>query len=214
MKITYKVVSTDLIDMNPINPDSRINTNSDNFRKLQNAICLTGNKILLNLVVVERPDGRFLLIDGHRRKTCADILEIKEVSCSIVTLEDNESPELVYKLLNLSQMKLSGRQYTEIYMKGGNTVLSRQQLSFFTELEVNSEHQDIIKRIDEKNMSVSTFGRTMRGISNYCEKRNKEDKILIINYILEKGNATLIRDSFRNHTPSDLWSKIMNKEDL
>jgi len=35
-----------------------------------------------------------------------------------------------------------------------------------------------------------------------------------MNYMLAKGNVTVIRDGYRQHTGEELWKRIQNNEDL
>lgn len=214
MKLEYKLIETSKIKLNPINPQSRIDTESNSFKILKNAIFELNNKIIQNLVVVKDGD-EFILVDGHRRKKCADVLKIPEVPCSIITLETGETIEKVYRQLNLSQKKLGGNELTEIYLNGGKGVLTNQRLVGFNYLETNSSIENVVKVIfEDKGWTIHTVYRTVKGISNHSEKRNTEDIDLIINYCMRRPNITYIRERFLAYSRNDLWSKIVNDEDL
>lgn len=201
---------------NDKNPLSRSKADTEQFNTLKSAIEENDNTIFQDILVAELESGEFEVIDGHRRLAVAKTLKLPTVPCKIITAnsEDDVPCEKLFKDLNKSQFKISGVQFTEMYLNGGLSLIPKQIIKHHQELEQYGG-ENIIQTLVDKGIAGSTVARTVTSVCNECNKETVEEKKQIVDYILEKGKHTLIRDKkTHNVTAERLWEIIVNLQDF
>lgn len=121
-KTTYTRSPKDLsipltaVEMAPFNPPQRV----ANIETLKTSVAELGQ--LEPVHVVKRPDGRFVLADGHRRFTTLKTLDRHSIRAFVYETDEGEWEHLLHELyveLNQPKMSLKNAQMVQSRLQGG-----------------------------------------------------------------------------------------------
>lgn len=85
-------ISLDLIDESSFQP--RTYFDSGKITQLENSIKAMGNQLAEPLLVRRKPEGRYELVAGGRRLKACQNMQLKQINCVVVDVDDNQFREI------------------------------------------------------------------------------------------------------------------------
>ena len=112
-------IPLDQIDKNPLNPQER--GNLSDIKGLLRSIVERG--LFYPILVNKKPDGRYLIIEGHRRYSVyetkkEDNPDFASIPALVINV-GNEYITSIFREINETSKKLTGKQWLEVFALGG-----------------------------------------------------------------------------------------------
>jgi hypothetical protein len=119
-----EVVSLRIVDIekNPLQPTTR--TTNKGLSELTRNV-LQSNRI--DTIAVATLDGRYILVDGHRRAEVAKGLGKERIDCTLYPVANIEEAKNLFVLFNQGSRPFRGANYLTMYAKSGRTAEERRK---------------------------------------------------------------------------------------
>lgn len=184
----------------PINPKVRTDKITDLVKDIKET------RRIVPIYVVQAGNGKYVIMDGHRRLAAAKELGLKDVPCSLDEGDSADKYE-IFKRFNRN-MPLDGKQKTELAYTA-NMFWTNEQKAIY-DYHLNLGGIELWKFYVEKYASVYGSHRNWQSILLYLGVINDKTKcVSILMYIVEYRQTTPLRILMKqNVNPKDILRYI------
>jgi hypothetical protein len=158
-------------------------------------------------------DNKYIIIDGHRRKKAAELLEMNEVP---VIVHDGTSSRKYSKLFvatSQDTMMIGGSQWLWMYTQGRD--IPEKHLFRIKKLEeyLGPEFsRGMFMQLIKKNRSASTYQNVMGMYRKYTNKRTKAHMKALAYYLLNVDSCFKLKNALVTFIPINLLTKCIEQK--
>lgn len=226
----FKILSLESIDEDPKQPRQNYGTDGDNNRLL---LSLKEIGIQQSIAVMQGKDGRFTIIDGHRRYRCAKKLGWKEIICVVYPKMDREQLEVVRYELQNNRRPWKPSERSEVIARlsletGKNNkeiarLLHISETTVSNSVLLHNEENDYQKLLQEYGVPIS-YRMEFRKLRSKLRPIGNHDVPDIIKIVVERVKHHVISNSkdlrqlgrmfLRAHTNQEALIRFLSNPDM
>jgi hypothetical protein len=191
------------IDPNPLNPKGR--GTMEDVKGLLSSIEDIG--LYYPILVNKKEDGRYMIIEGHRRFSVYGIKKQKNPEFSsipaLVIEVGEEYLTRIFREINETSKKLTGKQWLEVYALGGAASDQPSRLSpSITALGAMFNPEELL--VVSRRQGPSVYGLARR-VAEFCGWDRTEDDVMrkVVAWLINSGDSVNVRVAMdQGHTES------------
>lgn len=209
-KYDVQSLPLDLIDKNPQNPEAR--GSEGDIKHLLTSITESG--LFYPILVNQQPNGRFMIIEGHRRFAVFNVKRERNPDFArIPALVINVAPEYetkIFREINETSKKLTGKQWLEVYALGASPKDLPSRLRPAIEALGHLFDRDELKRIAIRT-GPSIYGLARR-VAGFCDYNPDDQTQLrrVVAWLINSNDSVNVRVAMSESQTEKVKTAIAN----
>jgi hypothetical protein len=192
-KYQVQLISLDQIDKNPQNPETR--GSEGDIKHLLTSITESG--LFYPILVNQQKNGRFMIIEGHRRFAVFNIKRDRNPDFAhIPALVINVATEYetkIFREINETSKKLTGKQWLEVFALGASAKDLPGRLRPAIEALGHLFNREELKRLATRTgPSVHGLARRVAGFCDY-DPNNPSELRRIVAWLINSNDSVNVR---------------------